>query len=239
MFQITGDRKYSDLAWGALEAGFLQRSRSQLGGNYAREYARSWCCCTTGSIPLSDSQRATFLGKLNDLFNVALTNLPTRPRRYARPIRIRPSGSTSAWRFSSLRPPIRTARPQTISIVPLSADSMPPPAIARRFATPSATTSEWRRAANGSRVRIQHRDRAAVAARRRRRQTATGEEHFPEVTRWLPEAARRPIYMTTPDLKQAFQWGDTEHPESSLAGCSPGRPRTESSLASPMRQRPT
>ena len=49
MFQITGDRQYADLAWKAIEGGFLRLSGRQLGGNYAREYSAEmvllydWC----------------------------------------------------------------------------------------------------------------------------------------------------------------------------------------------------
>ena len=42
--------------------------------------------------------------------------------------------------------------------------------------------------------------------------TATREEHFPEIASWLPDAARRAMNLATPDLAQAYQWGDTEHP---------------------------
>ncbi len=46
--------------------------------------------------------------------------------------------------------------------------------------------------------------------------TATRTDHFPEVTKWLTRAALRPLYVLTPDLKQSYQWGDTEHPHDFL-----------------------
>ena len=39
MFQATGDQKYAELAWRAIESWFFARSGSQLGGNFAREYS--------------------------------------------------------------------------------------------------------------------------------------------------------------------------------------------------------
>jgi hypothetical protein len=42
--------------------------------------------------------------------------------------------------------------------------------------------------------------------------TATGNDHFPEVTAMLRQAALVQLYTITPDLKNVFQWGDVEHP---------------------------
>lgn len=42
--------------------------------------------------------------------------------------------------------------------------------------------------------------------------TATGVDHFPEVTAYLAAAARSQSYFITPDLNQTVQWGDIEHP---------------------------
>lgn len=42
--------------------------------------------------------------------------------------------------------------------------------------------------------------------------TATGVDHFPEVTQFLIEAARMQTYHVTSDVQQALQWGDEENP---------------------------
>lgn len=42
--------------------------------------------------------------------------------------------------------------------------------------------------------------------------TATGVDHFPEVTRFLKQAAIAQIEELTPDLQASYQWGDNEHP---------------------------
>ncbi|MGH7593276.1 MAG: hypothetical protein ACRELE_05430, partial [Gemmatimonadales bacterium] len=42
--------------------------------------------------------------------------------------------------------------------------------------------------------------------------TATGVDHYPEITAYLAQAARAQSYFVTPDLKQWLQWGDIEHP---------------------------
>ncbi len=66
-------------------------------------------------------------------------------------------------------------------------------------------------------------------------QTATGQDHFPEITALLPQLAAQAPYDLTPDLKQRVQWGDDEHPRdpqwvqmvphlASLAGLVPNDP---------------
>ncbi|MBX9581577.1 MAG: hypothetical protein K2X87_14850, partial [Gemmataceae bacterium] len=42
--------------------------------------------------------------------------------------------------------------------------------------------------------------------------TATGADHFPEVSRLVPQLALAQVYALTPDLESAYKWGDTEHP---------------------------
>ncbi|MGH7582624.1 MAG: hypothetical protein ACREL5_05315 [Gemmatimonadales bacterium] len=42
--------------------------------------------------------------------------------------------------------------------------------------------------------------------------TATGRDHFPEVTAYLSDAANAAQYFVTPDLEQTLQWGDIENP---------------------------
>ncbi|MBX9625357.1 MAG: hypothetical protein K2X82_16240, partial [Gemmataceae bacterium] len=42
--------------------------------------------------------------------------------------------------------------------------------------------------------------------------TATGKDYFPEVTALIPQVARAQLYSLTPDLRDSFQWGDTEKP---------------------------
>ncbi len=47
--------------------------------------------------------------------------------------------------------------------------------------------------------------------------TATGQDHFPEVTSYTKELALTMIHEITPDLKHAFQWGDVEDARSLLS----------------------
>lgn len=42
--------------------------------------------------------------------------------------------------------------------------------------------------------------------------TATGVDHFPEITAYLPAQAKHLMHDMTPDLKDSAQWGDNQHP---------------------------
>ena len=42
--------------------------------------------------------------------------------------------------------------------------------------------------------------------------TATGVDHFPEITNFSRQAAQAYTYQITSDVKQIIQWGDEEHP---------------------------
>ena len=214
MFQFTGDRKYSDLAWGALEAGFLQRSRSQLGGNYAREYAAEYVLQYDWLYPaLNDAQRAAFISKLNDLFDVALTNT-SNP---SAPVRTADSDQTIGVYFGLAFLYVATADQNS-----KARDYFNRPfvgglsATARDRSTLRNAVRDYVEMAEGGEfiesseynvgtVRLLLLGAEGV-------KTATREEHFPEIASWLPDAALRAIYMATPDLAQAYQWGDTEHP---------------------------
>jgi hypothetical protein len=44
--------------------------------------------------------------------------------------------------------------------------------------------------------------------------TATGQDYFPEVTQYFEELKQSMLAELTPDIKQAFQWGDVESPHS-------------------------
>lgn len=42
--------------------------------------------------------------------------------------------------------------------------------------------------------------------------TATGTDHFPELTAFIKKAALAQVYSLSPDLAQEYQWGDVQHP---------------------------
>ena len=88
MYQITGERRYADLAWARLSQGFLKRTKATLIGNFAREYSAEMVVMYDWLRPaLSSSQRDEFLSKLNEMFSVLLAgNRYTSPAMPIRPV---------------------------------------------------------------------------------------------------------------------------------------------------------
>ena len=214
MFQITGDRRYVDLAWRATEAWFLRRATNQLRGNFAREYAAELVLQYDWLYPgLSNTQRATFLSKLNEMFTVALTNASNRNA----PVRSADSDQTVGVYFGLAFLFVATADHN-----PAAADFFHRPFVGGLKATARdrstlrnaildyvtmAAGGEW---IEGSEYNLGTVRLLLLGAEGIR--TATGTDHFPEITRWVSSAALRPLYVTTPDLRQFYQWGDTEDP---------------------------
>jgi hypothetical protein len=212
MFQITGDRRYIDLAWRATEAWFLRRATNQLRGNFAREYAVELVLQYDWLYPgLSSTQRATFLSKLNEMF-VALTNSSS------------PNAPSALSRFGSDRGgllragvPVRRNRRSQPGRWTSSVDRLLVVWRQQRVIGPRrnaildyvtmAAGGEW---IEGSEYNLGTVRLLLLGAEGIR--TATGTDHFPEITRWVSSAALRPLYVTTPDLRQFYQWGDTEDP---------------------------
>ena len=214
MFQITGDRRYVALAWRAIETTFLPKSARELGGNFAREYSAELVMLYDWLYPgLSAPQRATFLSKLNELFSAALTNAwsPNLP------VRTEDSDQTVGVYFGLAFLFLATADHNAAAL-----DYFRRPFVGGLDSTGRDRTTlrnaltdyvamaeggEWIESSDYNLGTVRLLLLGAEGVR-----TATGINHFPEVTDWASSAALRPIYITTPDRQQSFQWGDTEHP---------------------------
>ena len=214
MFQTTGESRYVDLAWRAIDTTFLRLSGTQLGGNFAREYAAELVLEYDWLYPrLSETQRATFIAKLNELFTVALSNVwsPNAPVRTADSDQTVGVYFGVAFLFLATSDHNRAAaeffnRPY-IGGLDATGRGRTTLRNAIRDYVAMAEGGEWIEGADYNLGTVRLLLLGAEGVR-----TATGVQHFPEVTRWTSSAALRPIYITTPDRKQSFQWGDTEHP---------------------------
>jgi hypothetical protein len=214
MFQITGDRKYVDLAWAEVESSFLKLTGRQLGGNYAREYAAENVLLYDWLYPaLSSAQRSTFLSKLNEQFDVALTNTSS-PNA---PVRTTDSDQTVGVYFGLAFLFVATGDHN-----PRANEFINRPYIGGLSSTGRDRTTlrntildyvqmakggEWIEGSDYSLGTVRLLLLGAEGVR-----TATGKEYFPEIAQWISQAATRPLYVITPDLRQSYQWGDTEHP---------------------------
>lgn len=213
MFQMTGDRQYVALAWNEIES-FLKLTGQGLSGNYAREYAAENVLLYDWLYPgLSSSQRSTFLAKLNEQFEMALTN-PSNPNA---PVRTADSDQTVGVYFGLAFLYVATGDHN-----PKAAEFINRPHVGGLNATARdrstlrnaifdyvtmAAGGEWIEGAEYNLGTVRLLLLGAEGVR-----TATGREYFPEIARWLPSAVTRPLHIITPDLKQSYQWGDTEHP---------------------------
>ena len=162
---------------------------------------------------LSAGQRATLLAKLNELFSVVLTN-PSNPNF---PVRTADSDQTVGVYFGLAFLYVATsdhngavldyfARPYVGGLDSSGRDRTTlRNAIADYVAM--AEGGEWIEGSDYNLGTVRLLLLGAEGIR-----TATSRDHFPEVTRWASSAALQPIYTTTPDRQQSFQWGDTEHP---------------------------
>lgn len=214
MFQFTGDRKYVELAWAEVETSFLKLTGRALSGNYGREYAAENVLIYDWLYPgLSSAQRATFLNKLNEQFEVALTSTSS-PNA---PVRTADSDQTVGVYFGLAFLYVATGdhNPKAGEFLNRSYvgglnASARDRATLRNAILDYVTMSaggEWIEGTDYNLGTVRLLLLGAEGVR-----TATGRDYFPEVTRWLSTAVTRPLYVITPDLKQSYQWGDTEHP---------------------------
>ena len=214
MFQITGDRRYVDLAWRAIESSFFRNSGRTLGGNFAREYSAEYVLQYDWLYPaLSEAQRSTYLSKLNEMFGVAVGAASNS----SAPVRTNDSDQTVGVYFGLAFLLVATGdhngsardyfnRPFVGGLTPTARDRSTLRNAILDYVT-MAAGGEW---IEGSQYNLGTVRLLLLGAEGVR--TATGTDHFPEVTRWVSSAALRPLYVITPDLKQSYQWGDNEHP---------------------------
>jgi hypothetical protein len=214
MFQMTGDRKYVELGWAEVETSFLKLTGRQLGGNYAREYSAENVLLYDWLYPgLSSAQRATFLAKLNEQFDVALTNT-SNPNA---PVRTADSDQTVGVYFGLAFLFVATGDHN-----PRANEFIHRPFVGGLTATGRDRASlrntildyvgmaeggEWIEGSDYNLGTVRLLLLGAEGVR-----TATRTDHFPEITRWISSAVLRPLHVITPDLRQSYQWGDTEHP---------------------------
>jgi hypothetical protein len=216
MYQITGEAKYAKLAWTRLSNGFLKRSGRNLLGNYAREYSQEMVVMYDWLYPgLTPAQRQQFLAKLNEMFSaLAAGNKHTG----AMPIRTSDTDQTvgSYFGFAFLALATGDHNPTAEELfasafvggLDATADGRSTLRNAiKEYVTELAAGGEWMESSdyNLGTVRL-----LAIGAEGVK--TATGVDHFPEVTAFLRDAALRQLYMMTPDRRSSVQWGDEQSP---------------------------
>ena len=217
MYQFTGDRRYAQIAWTRIANGFLKRSPSTLVGNYAREYSAEMVVFYDWLTPaLSAEQRQQFLAKLNEMFTALVTgNRYTNP---AMPIRTADTDQAVGSYFGLAFLYLATAdhnptaadlysRPFVGGLDASARDRTTLRNAIEQYVTELAAGGEWMESSDYNLGTVRLLVLGAEGVR-----TATGVDHFAEVTRFSRQFALRQIYMLTNDLRYAVQWGDEQSP---------------------------
>lgn len=215
LYQVTGDPRYAAKAYARVERN---EARSR---NYTRETFAEHVVLYDWLYPaLTPAQRAAFYGKLNDwadlclgagpkpwgtrtpdsdelvghYFGLALLDLATGPDNPR-------AGSflKATWTDKGKVKPVG-------GLDATAADDSTMRNAVARFAA-AAAGGEWIESDEYNLGTLKLLLIGAEGVR-----TATGKDHFPELSRLIPQLALAQVRSVTPDLKAAIQWGDVEHP---------------------------
>jgi hypothetical protein len=211
LYQITGNAAYAQQAYGYLQTEFFNNPDPGQDGNFVREASIPYVIYYDWLYPgLSDPQRAVFQNKLNQMLVTANT------KNY----RLEDSDQVVGTYFGMVLWYLESGsyNPTAVNLyqnasVPLggldatASDRTTMRNDIRQFVTQLAAGGEWIESTeyNPGTTRLLLRGYDAV-------RTATGVDHFPEITAWLQDTALRPAYLATPDLLTQMQWGDEENP---------------------------
>jgi hypothetical protein len=217
MYQITGDEKYVRIAWDRIAQTLLRQTATALSGNFGREYSAESVVLYDWLYPgLSNSERSAFLMKLNQMFAALLTG--SRFSDPARPIRTSDTDQTvgSYFGLAFLFAATADHNPAAIELFSrdfvggldaTASDRTTLRNAIREYVTELAAGGEWM---EGSEYNLGTVRLLLLGAEGLR--TATGVDHFPEITRYVRDAALRPLYFMTPDRRASIQWGDLQYP---------------------------
>ena len=212
MYQWTGERRYVTLAW-AKVSEFIAMPPSRTGGNYIRENGIEFVILLDWLWPgLTQTQRSQFQNAIGVMLERELTGNP-----FIQGYRLDDSDQVVGTYFAvalfqlthpeDARAKSTFGHPQTGGLDATSLERTSARNEIRRYVERLAAGGEWIESGAYNLGTVNLLLLGAEGVR-----TATGVDHFPELTRWTPLWAKRQIAFWTPDLAQAYQWGDEEHP---------------------------
>jgi hypothetical protein len=212
LYQVTGDRTYADKALGVLRQEFANTAPK--GANFTREWGAEYVVLYDWLYPaMSVSDRAAFVAMLNRWADEATTN------RWAPsfPIRTEDTDQTTGNFFQFAFMALATAednpraseflnRSYVGGLTPTGLDRKTLRNAIRQYCVEMATGGQWMEGAQYNMGTLKLLAMGAEGVR-----TATGVNHFPEVSQVLPRLGLGQVYEVTGDLKASYQWGDEEH----------------------------
>jgi hypothetical protein len=215
MFQITGERTYVDLAYARITNTFLNLDASRISEDFSREnFIRYVLMYDWLYRALTPAQRQQLLAKLNAMTTTVVTNTNAP----AFPVRAGDSdqmvgnyfGLAAFYLASSDENPSIVeawAKPFVGGFVATGTDTTTFRNVIKRYVTNFAVGGEWIESESYNLGTVKLLTLGAEMVK-----TGSGRDYFPEITALVPQLALRWIHRVTPDLKQAYQWGDEEHP---------------------------
>lgn len=220
-YQVTGDRDYAARAWRKVEPLVTRDPKS---GNDIREYFEQYVLLYDWLYPaLTASQRATYQNGIERWARAALGVSKTTRIGGFRIAPIADYDATVGAYFGLAFTDIVMNHSGSGRWLSGKDGSKPPVVLGGLHAT-AADRSTVRNAlrffvekecAGGESIessQYNHNTLKLLLTGVEGVRTATGQDWFPEVRRLIPQAALCQLYQITPDLKDAYQWGDNEHP---------------------------
>ena len=220
MYQITGNITYARAAWNLYQPAVT----SPPDANATREYLIENAILYDWLYPaLSPSERELAVTGMNQWASYALA---IGTPNYVGGVRTSDSDNSVGYYFGLAAVDLATAglSPQHVAwlsagqgsnwigpavsvggLDATGADRMTLRNTVRQYVTGPATGGEWFESSEynlGTQVLLAM---GAAAVR-----TATGSDHFPEITSYLVDAASAQSYFVTPDLRQSVDWGDVQ-----------------------------
>jgi hypothetical protein len=219
MYHVTGDASYANKAWTKISRGFLLRAEtcnnSGLSGNFSRENFIQYAWMYDWLHPgLTSQQRTDFLTKINTMAGCIANGAYTlggdsdqttgdymgMAMWYVATGRYNATAAT-IWNDATKK---LGGLDSTIAAFTTYRNSI------YRYVTEASAGGEWLEGYEYNLGSVKLLTLGADAIK-----TATGVDHFPEVTAWQQEAAIQYIHTLTPgsgsaSVIQPYLWGDTQ-----------------------------
>ncbi len=226
-FQITGEKTYADKAWAQIEPYMVAvlDPEYRWDGNFVREFFVEYVVMYDWLYPaLTPEQRQTYINGLN---RHCEWSLGINVQLYDGGFRTSDSDQTWGQYLGMALVDLATGPENPKAGTWLTQISAPPGGYVTPVGGLDATAADFSTVRNALRYRLEYSAAGGewyesseynlgtpsfVLIGIQGIQTATGGNHFPEAAPLIRQLALEMLYLMTPDLAQAHQWGDEEHP---------------------------
>ncbi len=214
-YQVTGDPTYAAKAY-AQASTKLNGGKPDSSRNFTREHFIEFAWMYDWLYPgLTASQRQQWIDSLNYWSDLCLGNIPT----VSWGTRLSDSDETTGHYFGMVLWDLASAgdNPRAGTFIPDAKLGGLTQTSTSRTNMRNAVADYVRRAAGGVWIESSKYNMGTLQLLLMGAEgvkTAVGSDQFPEVTALLKDVALAQMQEVTPDLREAFQWGDNEDPHS-------------------------